>query len=453
MAVTFDAAASAVSSPNVSVIAWPHVIGAGANGIVLVGVATGTGGAPDGTIAPTVNGNGCTLLYAHTRVTGGVGTAFRLEVWYALAPAAGEAAIEFDRGETVQTMAAGSASYHGVDQTDPFGAEASEDGGANTVTSPLLLTVAAALGDMVADFVIQQSRSTRELTPAVGQSARIDCPALEGDPSPWLHSSDKAGAASVDMGWSHSDSDFIVYTHYAVALKAAATGTEHEALSCTPGAVAITGQSATLRAHRVLSCSSGAIVLTGQAATLRTARRLEAQAGTVAVTGTQATLRAARQLVAQPGAVTITGVNATLTKNAAGLEALTCTPGTFAIAGQAATLRTHRELVAQPGAVALSGQAATLAVGRALLASPGAVTISGQLATLRAARRLDAQPGAVTITGQNATLTYSEFVAGTPGRHPLSVEFTPISRSVEFTAITRTVEFTPITRTVEFTDG
>lgn len=42
---------------------------------------------------------------------------------------------------------------------------------------------------------------------------------------------------------------------------------------------------------------------------------------------------------------------------------------------------------------------------------------------------------------------------GTPGPHPLSVEFTPISRSVEFTAITRAVEFTPITRTVEFTDG
>lgn len=219
MAVAFDAAVSTPGGVNVSSLAWDHVVGDIANGILLIGIATGSTGASDGTIAPTVDGVDATLLRFQESA---LDATIQLEVWYALAPSAGTRALNWDRGSTVQFLAATSRSYSGVDQADPFGAEDSSDAQGNPCT--VSDTVAAAVDGMVADWMVQISASAREMLAAVGQTERTTCLPLANANARWLKTSDKPGAASVTTTWANT-SGFLSATHYAVALNPASGGT------------------------------------------------------------------------------------------------------------------------------------------------------------------------------------------------------------------------------------
>lgn len=218
MAVEFDAAASNVGAISNS-ISWNHTVGSGENRIILVAVASGSTSPIVDSVAPTVGGNACSLLHFQTRDITSGGTAWRLGVWYYLAPASGELAIAYNRGSEVQYLAGGSMSYSGVDQADPFG---DEGGAADGLAGPASFSddIAAAVGGMVADFVVQNSQAARELIAGANQTERVNAFGSETQVRPWLKASDEAGAATVTMSWANADSA-VNYTHYAVALNAA----------------------------------------------------------------------------------------------------------------------------------------------------------------------------------------------------------------------------------------
>lgn len=310
-----------------------------------------------------------------------------------------------------------------------------------------------------------------------GPSGSVIADALKGL---WLFQSADPGEDISGLGNDLTDTGSASQTDPAWVPSSCGAGGP-EALTCSPGSVAITGASAGLNATRVLVSQAGSVAITGTSAGLNAARQLVTQAGSVAITGTAAGLHTTRQLVAQTGSMAITGTSSGLnalrqlvaqagsvaiTGTAAGLNAgrvlisqagsvvltgtdatltvstigpqLVCEPGAFTITGQSAGLNAQRVLTGQPGSVTVTGSTAGLQATRRLIADPGSVVIAGTAATLRAARRLIASPGAVAITGTDAVLTYSNANDGTPGTHPLSVTAVALIKSAQQVARIKT---------------
>lgn len=219
MAVELDAAVSAAPTANQTSITWEHTVGEGDNRILLIALASGATNPITDAVAPTVDGDPATLLEFRTRDTTSGGTAWRLGIWYYLAPSTGTVTILHSKGGETQHLLGGSISYSGVDQADPFG---DSGGAADGLSSPASFTddIAAAVGDMVVDFIVQNGQATRELVPGANQTERIDVFSMDNSAVPWLKASDEAGAATVTMSWANVDGA-VNWTHYAVALNAA----------------------------------------------------------------------------------------------------------------------------------------------------------------------------------------------------------------------------------------
>lgn len=265
--VAFDAAVSADPTVNQTSITWEHTVGSGSDRIILIALASGANNPITDAVAPTVDGNPATLLEFRTRDTTSGGTAWRLGIWYYLAPSTGTVTILHNKGTETQHLLGGSISYSGVDQADPFG---DSGGAADGLSSPASFTddIAAAVGDMVVDFIVQNGQATRELVPGANQTERIDVFSMDNSAVPWLKASDEAGAATVTMSWANVDGA-VNYTHYAVALNAASGSSD-----TTPDAFSFTDQTDVTRSTTI---TSAAVEITGIDATIE----CEATGGTI----------------------------------------------------------------------------------------------------------------------------------------------------------------------------
>jgi len=142
-----------------------------------------------------------TLLQAFD---GGDGTS--VEIWYLKNPTAGAHTITVTADATNRRAGGGAVTYGNVDQTTPFGTPATASG---TSTTPSV-TVSSASGEIVLDIMVSKN-SAGGTTPTVdasqtqqfnfktvtglGMSSRLNCAG-----------SREAGAASVSMDWTLSDS-------------------------------------------------------------------------------------------------------------------------------------------------------------------------------------------------------------------------------------------------------
>lgn len=137
------------------------------------------------------------------------------------------------------------------------------------------------------------------------------------------------------------------------------------------------------------------------------ANTLTASPGAMAITGSTATPPVARKLPSSPASYSVTGA---VTKLPVGHQ-ISATAGGFAISGTAATLvftpgagAVAYTLTASPCAMAVTGQTVLLPVGRKLPGSPVTYAITGSSTTTPVARKLVSSPGSMTISGANATL-------------------------------------------------
>lgn len=226
MAVTFDNAVAGDPEPNQSIIGWEHPVGAGENRYMLVAVgANGDAGSgsnpPNGTVPPEVDGVACEFIRG---ATGPEPSLHRVEVWGAAIPGSSAAAIPvmFMRGAAMQFPVGASMSFFGVDPASPIIAHDGDSGDGGPLT--LTRTLSAAADALIADYIVFNDLTARELVPAAGQTQRVsDSHGYNNHLAPWLKGSTKPGGTSVTTSWANA-SGFQLGAIIAVALRAAGGG-------------------------------------------------------------------------------------------------------------------------------------------------------------------------------------------------------------------------------------
>jgi hypothetical protein len=169
-------------------------------------------------------------------------------------------------------------------------------------------------------------------------------------------------------------------------------------IDAQPGAVVLTGVTASLLADRLIEAATGSYALTGAEANLLADRLLAALAGSYGLTGAEAALLADRLLSGDPGAYLVTGLEADLVWSGAGAGdfPLEAAPGSYALAGLSAGALADRLLAAIPGVypIAAGGMDYRELI---LLDGPVAYWRLGELTGTAIADELGVYPG--TLTG------------------------------------------------------
>lgn len=189
---TFNASTSKGNSDYVDTLTFDHTVGAGANGLLLVGVVIRSDS--ERVTSATFSGAALTLLGTD------IATDVRTEVYYLKAPSPGTHPVVVNISAT-RMMAAGAMSFSGVDQTAPFGPVATDNGDA----APPSVQVSSAAGELIVDFVGHRDPDDpKVLTAGPGQTEQLRSESTnttEHD-NVRLAGSTKAGAPSTTMSWS-----------------------------------------------------------------------------------------------------------------------------------------------------------------------------------------------------------------------------------------------------------
>lgn len=205
MAIAFDATSN--NSADTQNLTVSHTA-TGSDRFALIGVMN-SGTAPS---SVTYGGSACTLIL----------TEGRLHLYRITAPATGAQNVTANQG-SVQNTIIGVVTYAGVDQTTPIGTAVSNT---NTEQTSISVDASSSTGNLVVDFSYLVAGS---MSVGASQTARINLPT--GGAPPTGHDvgfltvgmSEEAGAASVTMSWSTTETfgdNYII----AVPLIAAAGG-------------------------------------------------------------------------------------------------------------------------------------------------------------------------------------------------------------------------------------
>ena len=200
MALRFDAASGGTTDTPATSLTIAHTC-AGANGLITVPVQIKNNGSQTVT-GVTYNGVALTLKAAVNN-----GTNIRSELWYLVAPATGANNIVITASASTR-FTGGGISFNGADQTTPLGTAATATG---NDTAPSV-AVSAASGDIVIDSMAYMGINGTGLPTASvgsGQTERFNQSATGGigteDKYVGGAGSTEAGAASVTMDWTLSD--------------------------------------------------------------------------------------------------------------------------------------------------------------------------------------------------------------------------------------------------------
>lgn len=214
MAIAFDAATSAATaqgtSANIS-----HTC-SGSDRLLIVTV--GTDGRAQSVTSATYNGVALTRAIRRQHTNTDAFAGFE-ELWYLVNPATGTNTLVLNLSTSMQVQAVIS-SYTGVHQSTPLGTAVGADG---VSTGPSVI-VGSAGDELVVDGLgfYKDPAAASTLTPGAGQTRNGTQVSFANN---FVHgsSSREAGAASVTMSWTSSQSDNWVLV--AVPIKPAGAGT------------------------------------------------------------------------------------------------------------------------------------------------------------------------------------------------------------------------------------
>ncbi len=271
MAIVFDAATPRTNTnPAPGSESWSHTA-TGSNLLLLVAVALNS--TSDLVTGVTYNGVALTRL-AMAVASGGTR---RVYLYALVAPVAGTHTVVVSYSSTPNHFAAAAVTYSGVDQTTPRGTPVTNTGTGFTPT----LSVASASGELVVDAVTYANQGNPTLSVGAGQTERVNTKDATVNAATPIGMSEEAGAASVTMSWSLTNS--VDWAIIGVALKPATTAV---ALAAAIGGVG--SLSGAMSVARPLTAAvSGAGALSGG---LDVARGLNAAIGGAGVVLAQLTV-------------------------------------------------------------------------------------------------------------------------------------------------------------------
>ena len=155
MAVAFDAvgpSAAGASSTNSTTLSWSHTC-TGSNRLVFAGCALGKSGGDVTSWSMSATYGGTAMTSVGTQLAGSSSLTGRMAAWYLVAPASGANTIVVTAaGGTPATLAAGSVSFTGVDQSIPVGTPVLVQG-ASDGTSASCSVPGTSTGNFVVDTI------------------------------------------------------------------------------------------------------------------------------------------------------------------------------------------------------------------------------------------------------------------------------------------------------------
>ena len=220
MTISFDAVANSVANNTATILPTSsHTVAASSNRFMAVCTQSRGSLANVRVASLTYGGTGLTFARGDTR-TDGIGTYWRTELWYLIAPPEGAANVAVTFTGSLAYGAATSTSFQGVHQTTPI--DASAGGSGNSVGLAVTITTATA-GAWIEDCAIGRADAVGVqgfVSVGAGQTIRTNrTTTVSNDDVGVSTVNGKSPAGSEIMDWTQSGSQDWVMS--AVALKPA----------------------------------------------------------------------------------------------------------------------------------------------------------------------------------------------------------------------------------------
>jgi pectate lyase len=208
-AISFDAASrAATTSTGRTSLSWSHVIGGGADRVLVVGVAIEDATTTDATITSvTVNGTPLIAVPNSKRSGGGTGI-IQTQLFYLLNAslgAAGSRTITVTTQGPVDGIAAGAVSLAGVSQSAPNATTNVDTSGADSISTSITSSVASS---WIVDVV--GSGNSGSFTAASGQTERVDIAASGMTGAMSTKALTATGATT--LGWTHNGANRLAHS-------------------------------------------------------------------------------------------------------------------------------------------------------------------------------------------------------------------------------------------------
>lgn len=339
-AAVFDAvgpsSSGATAAAGSGSLTWAHTCSAGANRLLLVGVAVGA--ADDTAITATATYNGVAMTAGPVVHAGGTHAGF-VQYFRLVAPASGAHNVVVTLAGGTATLSGGSVSYTGADQTTPLGTPATANDANAAGTAVSVSVTGTTSGNPVVDFLGQGSGVAA--TVGAGQTVRwqraTDSITRAGGGAT---STETSGGGSVAMTWTLGGAD-----HWAII-----------GVEVLPASSVVTAQGA--------ADLAGAGSMSGTPRLDQRAATALAGAGSLGATGTRA----------PAGAAALAGSG-----SLAGSASLTTAIGILGLAGFGTLAAAATQIVFYQAAAALAGAGSMLGAPDRAPAMSAALAGSGSL--------------------------------------------------------------------------
>ena len=251
-AITFDAASrAATTSTGRTSLSWPHVVGGGADRVLVVGVAVEDASTTDANIT-SVTVNGVPLIPVPNSKRSGGGTGIiQTQLFYLLngsLGAAGSRTITVTMQGAVDGISAGAVSLAGASQAAPQAAATGVDtSGADSISTSI---TSPAGNSWIVDVV--GSGNSGSFTAAAGQTERVDIAASGMTGAMSTKALTAAGATT--LGWAHNGANRLAHS---LASLAPSGGTTPNTFTLTTN---VSGSGSVSRNPNAASYSAGTVV-------------------------------------------------------------------------------------------------------------------------------------------------------------------------------------------------
>ena len=353
MAVAYDTASATQTISNVTTIPTINHTASGSDRYVRF--SAGWAKLGTATLTATYGGNAMTAVGEAVATTAyGSSVTGRAKIFGYIAPATSSEAVVGTLTAAGTYGACGVVSYAGVDQTTPDGAAVTNT--PTGVTSSTCTVTDAVTGDMVSDAIsidtgagTETAAFTQRFNGAAGGTYRGA-------------GQDTAGAASVAMQWSWSNTRAVA--HVAAAIKQVSGG-GGTTISGTLGTATASGFQGTVNANRTIAGALGTATASGFQGTVSnsTDTTIAGNLGTATASGFTGGVNANRTIAGALGTAVASGFQGTVSNTSD--TVVTGSVGTATASGIAGTVAWNRTVAGSVGEAIASGLAGTVQSGDA----------------------------------------------------------------------------------------